>query len=259
MPITPERASLYPDDWPDISIATKDAAGWKCVACGAQHGPASGRAYGVHHFDDDPANCEPWNLHALCQTCHVTITASNGWDPFKPQTLALFDDATLARCDPLFLWFRHALQTYRENAPGGGRARPRPLTPRKPPSCSNASNSRQLLLYDDPGATLFANVEPMPRTRVVHCMRDTYDVFIGRPSKWGNPFKVRKGKRTDGLPREVAIERYREWIKTRPELLASLHELRGKRIACWCAPLACHGDVLAELADAIAHGQEVRA
>ena len=29
-----------------------------------------------------------------------------------------------------------------------------------------------------------------------------------------------------------------------------LGELRGKRLACYCAPLPCHGDVLAALADA---------
>jgi hypothetical protein len=26
-------------------------------------------------------------------------------------------------------------------------------------------------------------------------------------------------------------------------------ELRGRTLACWCAPELCHGDVLAELAD----------
>ena len=34
-----------------------------------------------------------------------------------------------------------------------------------------------------------------------------------------------------------------------PALLAALPELRGKRLGCWCAPQACHGDVLAQLAD----------
>jgi hypothetical protein len=71
------------------------------------------------------------------------------------------------------------------------------------------------------------------------------DVFIGRPSKWGNPFVIGR----DGDRAEV-VARYRRWIADQPELLAALPELRGRRLVCFCAPLPCHGDVLAELADA---------
>lgn len=159
MPITPERAALYPDDWPDIATAVKEAVGWKCTACGAQHSPASGRDFNVHHFDDDPRNCEPWNLHAMCSTCHVTITAARGWDPFEPQTLAVFDDATIEQCDPLFHWFRRALQTYRANAPNGGRVRPLPSTPRRPPTSRGSCGAGQLLLFGDPSHTLFAPLD----------------------------------------------------------------------------------------------------
>ncbi len=77
---------------------------------------------------------------------------------------------------------------------------------------------------------------------VVHCKRSEFDVYIGRPSKWGNPFSIGP----DGDRAEV-IEKYREWIKNQPELLASLEELRGKVLGCWCAPKACHGEVLIEL------------
>lgn len=83
------------------------------------------------------------------------------------------------------------------------------------------------------------------KTRVVHCKRESYDVYIGRGSKWGNPFKIG----ADGT-REEVIAKYCEYIGGRPDLLNSVHELRGKVIACWCSPQACHGDVLAELADA---------
>ena len=82
--------------------------------------------------------------------------------------------------------------------------------------------------------------------KVVHCKRDKYDVYIGRPSKWGNPFEIGK----DGTRKEV-IEKYAAWIKTQPNLLADLHELRGKSLGCWCSPSACHGDVLMKLANAI--------
>ena len=71
-------------------------------------------------------------------------------------------------------------------------------------------------------------------------------VYIGRPSKWGNPFVIGK----HGNRREV-VEKYRQWIMQKPELLNALHELRGKRLACFCKPEACHGDVLAELANGL--------
>lgn len=86
-----------------------------------------------------------------------------------------------------------------------------------------------------------------PRTRVTHAAHHRYDVYIGRGRKsiWGNPF--REG--ADGTKSEV-IERYRAWIQTQPQLMARLPELRGKVLGCWCKPDICHGDVLAELADA---------
>jgi Domain of unknown function (DUF4326) len=83
-------------------------------------------------------------------------------------------------------------------------------------------------------------------TRVVHCRRSKYDVYIGRPSKWGNPFKLG----TDG-DRTAVLQRYRKWLLEQKELLAQLSELTGKTLACWCKPLSCHGDILAELADQI--------
>lgn len=68
------------------------------------------------------------------------------------------------------------------------------------------------------------------------------DVYIGRPSKWGNPFSIGEhGNRAE------VIEKYRNYINRNSNLLNSLHELKGKCLVCWCAPLACHGDVLEEL------------
>jgi hypothetical protein len=67
-------------------------------------------------------------------------------------------------------------------------------------------------------------------------------VYIGRPSKWGNPFIIGR----DGTRSEV-IQKYRCWVAEQPEL--DLLELKGKDLVCWCAPLACHGDVLLKLAN----------
>ncbi len=82
--------------------------------------------------------------------------------------------------------------------------------------------------------------------RVVHCKRQPYDVYIGRPGKWGNPFVLKRES-----DRAAALEQYRAWVMRQPELMAALGELRGKVLGCWCAPRLCHGDVLVELADAL--------
>lgn len=90
-------------------------------------------------------------------------------------------------------------------------------------------------------------------TRIVHCQKEHYDVYIGRPSKWGNPFTHIKDQQTTAeyvvLSRDEAISKYRDWILKQPELLKDLHELKDKTLGCWCKPKACHGDVLIELID----------
>ncbi len=92
-------------------------------------------------------------------------------------------------------------------------------------------------------------------TRVVHNLVDEFDVYIGREvpdhglpaSKWGNPFVMADESDAE---RERAIAAYRDWVQQQPELMASLGELKGKRLGCWCAPKRCHGNVLVELIDA---------
>ena len=92
--------------------------------------------------------------------------------------------------------------------------------------------------------------------RVVHCMKQPYDVYIGRPNPkvqcapcdcvWGNPFKIGPGE-----TRAAVIRHYEQWLLSQPDLVArAQRELRGKVLACWCAPLGCHGDVLARVANA---------
>lgn len=80
-----------------------------------------------------------------------------------------------------------------------------------------------------------------------------YDVYVGRPSPWGNPFTHAEGTLAQlRVPnRDMTVEAYRKWLLEQPELVArARRELRGKILACWCAPLACHADVLAEVANA---------
>lgn len=76
---------------------------------------------------------------------------------------------------------------------------------------------------------------------VVHCKREPFDVYIGRPSKWGNPYPL------NDQSRGATLTLYRQWIMNRPELMAALPELNGMILGCWCSPNKCHGDILAEL------------
>jgi hypothetical protein len=78
----------------------------------------------------------------------------------------------------------------------------------------------------------------------VHCKRERHHVYIGRPSKWGNPFVLGR----DGDRAEV-IALYERWLCANEALMADLGELRGKVLGCWCAPRPCHGDVLVRLAN----------
>ncbi len=82
--------------------------------------------------------------------------------------------------------------------------------------------------------------------RVVHCKREAYDVYVGRPSKWGNPFPL-----TSEEKRAQVIEQYKGWLAVKiTEGKLDPTELRGKTLACWCAPKPCHADVLLEAANA---------
>jgi hypothetical protein len=88
---------------------------------------------------------------------------------------------------------------------------------------------------------------------VVHCKQSAYDIYIGRPSKWGNPFSHKLGTLAQYKvdTREEAIECYRNYIFATPWLLqAAKQELKGKILGCFCFPQSCHGEILAEVANA---------
>ncbi len=96
----------------------------------------------------------------------------------------------------------------------------------------------------------------LAKTTVVHNLREDFDVYIGREvpehglpaSKWGNPFVMQDMGDTE---RNRALAAYRQWVMRQPELIASLQELSGRRLGCWCAPQRCHGDVLVELIESL--------
>lgn len=87
--------------------------------------------------------------------------------------------------------------------------------------------------------------------KVVHCKKEKYDVYIGRPSIWGNPFSHKEKTLADyrSETREEAVASYKQWLLNSPDLMALLPTLKGKVLGCWCKPQACHGDILLELAN----------
>lgn len=71
-------------------------------------------------------------------------------------------------------------------------------------------------------------------------------VYIGRPSKWGNPFKI-----SPTCSREDSVRLFELYLLSNIKLMNSLIELQDKDLVCFCAPLICHGDVLIKYANKI--------
>lgn len=89
----------------------------------------------------------------------------------------------------------------------------------------------------------------MPTTVININHGDPFDVYIGRPSIFGNPFFLRRE-----ADRDACLARYRAYFLHRighdTEFRKAVRSLRNKRLACHCAPKKCHGDVIAEWVNA---------
>jgi hypothetical protein len=91
----------------------------------------------------------------------------------------------------------------------------------------------------------------MNETICVNKRAEKFDIDIGRKPKynaiaghdyfWGNPYLVSE------FGRAGAIERYEKYIRNSEIHLKRLHELKGKKLGCYCKPQYCHGDVLVKL------------
>ena len=75
--------------------------------------------------------------------------------------------------------------------------------------------------------------------KVVNKYHESYDIYIGRGSKWGNPYIVG----IDGT-REQCINKYTDYLLDNDDLFNDLKELKDKRLGCFCKPQSCHGDIL---------------
>ncbi len=78
-------------------------------------------------------------------------------------------------------------------------------------------------------------------------------VYVGRPSRWGNPFRAGHVSLSFGdcNSDEEALSQFREWLLTMDSLAGQAkQELQGKNLACWCpTDRPCHADVLLEIAN----------
>lgn len=96
------------------------------------------------------------------------------------------------------------------------------------------------------------------RTKGFQMPEDT--VYVGRPTKWGNPFipgndnPFLPGRKVEDLRHAFCL--YRVYAPLSERLVSAARtELKGKNLACWCpiAPYAedgcCHADVLLKLAN----------
>lgn len=100
------------------------------------------------------------------------------------------------------------------------------------------------------------------KTKVVNKNKESYDVYIGRGSIYGNPFTHKKIDKTKALVQcktvEQAVNYYKWWVLgltkvegISPPTIEQIRELKGKTLGCFCnQDKPCHGQVLAELAEA---------
>jgi hypothetical protein len=83
MPIKAENKKLYPRYWKEISYYIRFIrANGFCELCGAEHGrphpiTKSKVVLTTMHLDHDPTNCDPENLKAGCQKCHLSYDAKH--------------------------------------------------------------------------------------------------------------------------------------------------------------------------------------
>ena len=102
---------------------------------------------------------------------------------------------------------------------------------------TDAENELRDLL--DQGQTIVVHLRDHERLIDWATDRDLF-VRVDRNTRWGNPFVL-----DDDGERDTVIAAYRDhYLPHKRSLLARLDELRGKALGCWCAPDACHADVL---------------
>lgn len=99
MPILPENRQKYPRDWSAIRAAILERAGHRCEGspahpgCRASNGqrhPVTGSkvVLTIGHLDHNPENCDPANLRAWCQRCHLGYDARHHAETRRQRRIA---------------------------------------------------------------------------------------------------------------------------------------------------------------------------
>jgi len=119
---------------------------------------------------------------------------------------------------------------------------PEPAPPPRDPEAHWTGEERDLAKQLRAGETVVVNLRGQHANLIAWAeARDLY-VRIDRRSEWGNPFELP----ADG-DRDTVIRNYADhYLAHKPSLLDKIETLVGKALGCWCAPAACHGDVLKE-------------
>jgi hypothetical protein len=82
----------------------------------------------------------------------------------------------------------------------------------------------------------------MAHPLVVNVKNSACDVYVGRGTRWGNPYK--------GSSRRHNIMAFERSVRKDPDYIAGIkHDLKGKILGCHCAPKDCHADILARIAN----------
>ena len=103
--------------------------------------------------------------------------------------------------------------------------------------------ARQLRLDETFSGAATRDVEDM--CEVVNLQKESYDVYIGRPSRFANPWRV-----GDHGDRGTVVKKFRNWISSQETLMRFARTLLpGTRLGCFCVPNMCHGHLLAEIAE----------
>jgi hypothetical protein len=94
-----------------------------------------------------------------------------------------------------------------------------------------------------PTTIIFDECAFPPQCTVVNKYKEPLHIYIGRGSKWGNPFVMNNSSDEE---RNRVCDMYEEYFWT-TDLKNHLHELKGRKLGCFCKPKRCHGDFLAKL------------
>jgi hypothetical protein len=111
-------------------------------------------------------------------------------------------------------------------------------------TCQNEKCDFKLRTLNPIGKTIVINLSAIARAETDKL------VVIDRTTKFGNPYKI-----AGSITRDVSLTLYRrhflEKIKDHKQFKMEVLALAGSRLGCWCKPLACHGDIIAELLNRI--------